>query len=198
MINNYHSFGGSNIRGVTPRQAAEGDFAEISAIARASFPIPRWLFEVPANLAHYSPHYHFESKFGVMNILVAVDLAERVCGYIYYQLRNDGDVYIRELASHAQGARIKGVGTLLLSRAVAAARFSRARVTTNVLKWHRQNNEYWRDPCAYYEKLGLSIVIGETGYCADGTPRRKDDTWLAGPLPTVLGATQSLLRRLEQ
>jgi hypothetical protein len=172
------------------RSALDDDLPSIEALARARFVRPGWLFELPANLAHYRPGYERAAPDGVLHAVVC-ETAAGLAGYAFYHVRPGGDTYLRELAAAVSGV---GTGTRLLA-AVAAHAIGPgpARLTANVMASHREADPDWRDPTPFYLRRGFRVAAGEAGYAAGGAPRSPHDTWLVADARTVLAACRRRL-----
>jgi GNAT superfamily N-acetyltransferase len=166
-------------RSVHTRCAAEADLRVVRQIAAAAFPLPAGWTDDEANCRHYDLRW-LSAHAGAGVALVLVERAHRPVGYVYWQLRNDHDCYIKELAVDPACKRASDVplGTLLLACVVEAARHAGSdRLTANILEGHRQSAPLWRDPLPFYARFGFEVRC-EAGYTVDGSPRPGGDTWI--------------------
>jgi hypothetical protein len=183
--------------GLRLRPATVRDQPAIREIARQSYPVPAWLFEVPQNAEHYRLPHGTINDFGVLKIHVAerVEVPGRLAAYVYFQIRYDGDCYLRDLAALPSGHahKVPGAGTLLLASAMAAALdlHCAGLATLNVMQSHRGDQvvgpdaQAWRDPVSFYSRFGYRVLQGARGYAASSLERPPDDTWMAGDIAEV-------------
>ncbi len=188
------------------------DQPTIGEIARWSYPVPAWLFEVPENAEHYRLPHGAINDFGVLKIHVAerVEVPGRLAAYVYFQIRYDGDCYLRDLAGMPSGHahKVPGAGTLLLASAMAAALDLRCAglATLNVMQSHRGDQvvgpdaQVWRDPLSFYRRFGYRVLQEATGYAAGSLARPPDDTWMAGNIAEVyhraVEASEALIAKM--
>lgn len=182
--------------GLTLRAARPQDFTAIREIAIASFTVPQWLTECEENLAHYNSCWPRETPFGPVAVAVAASATGSLAGYLYFQLRTGGDLYLKELAAippHPADFTPRA-GTFLLGYALelAADLAWPGRVTLNVMALQRHtvrpstSQRGWRDPADYYSKFGFSHDPGSSSYTSTGTERRPRDTWMVAEIATAL------------
>lgn len=177
-------------RTMTIREAEKADFSTIKRIAVASFPVPVGWADRPDRSSHYGPSFCCANDFGVMRAIVAVP-SERATpvGYCLYQVRNDGDVYIYEIAANPPNPedKLRRAGSRLLRHVVSEAlsRPIRHRVTANVSALYRATfiprlfHKTWRDPLPFYSRLGFVAYENyDGGYTYDTLDRDACDTWL--------------------
>ncbi len=173
------------------RAAAPDDFVAIRAIAQTSYPVPDWLFSMPENTAHYDPAFRRSAPAGEVHVCVAELQAVpgALVGYVYVQLRHNGDCYLRDLAARppAPLSALRGTGTLLVAAAMATALEAgcRSRATLNVLMDHRGDRPLpdppgrWRDPVGFYRRLGYRVRPQARGYSVFTPERPRTDTWMS-------------------
>lgn len=179
--------------GVEVRAAGEGDFARILCLARASFTQPEDLFTPPANTRHYRADFAADGRFGESRAIVCVTTRGTLAAACYYQLRCRGEIYVRELAAMppAGEAKLARAGALLLAHALCDGGSALRLATLRVLAEHRvhvppgPNRAGWRDPAAYYERLGFA-ACAEGGRDSHGKPGRPGDLWMAGRVAVIL------------
>ena len=178
--------------------AADEAFVRVEALARASFCWPRNHFADAASTRHYRPDFDRDRRQGEQRAVVCAGAAsEALAAVCYYQLRPTGELYIRELAANPplRAHKLPRAGTLLLAHAlVDGLEAARERVLLHVLASHRVSvppgprRPGWRDPTAYYQRLGLAA---SPAGARDSLGRRGEpgDLWLAGDLGAVLERT---------
>jgi hypothetical protein len=172
-------------RRIRLRDAGIGDLAAIEALAVNSFSVAPELLEGPVNRGHYRPDW-FRSRGPGWRVAVAEDRSGAIVAHAYYRLRDDGDVYLRELAAipPPPARRIRLAATALMGLALADAVDARAtgRATLNLVEPHLEaiRRAGGVTPIGFYRRFGLEARDDEPGYSADGGPRFAEDTWMVG------------------
>ena len=190
--------------GLNVRSPADGDFRRIEEIARSSFTVPVWLMEFEENRVHYHRDWLMCDESGKRHIAVAFGPRGRPAGYVYYVVRHDREVYIKELAATPPDSedRIPLAGTCVLGYALADA-LSRGGVDTVVLNVpyaHRDTlssadgRVVWRSPVGYYTRFGFAIQRDHAGYTVSGGRRSEGDTWMRAEIRTAYEGVTRILR----
>lgn len=181
----------SRARGLVVRLACNEDFPDIKRVARSSFPVPVGWVDQPERSSHYLPTFCCRNDYGVMKAMVAMRQGSpRMSGYCFFQIRNDGDVHLHELAASppAPCDRVYKTGSLLLAGVVSQVLGwqHRKNVTANVAALYRSTftplffQRFWRDPLPFYLKHGFTAHERyKHGYCFDGTVRDPSDSWVS-------------------
>jgi hypothetical protein len=172
------------------RDVMPADLPAVERVARSSFPAPHGWAERPENLARYRPGYPRITPRGVLNVIAAVNARHRLAGYVYYQWRTNGDVYLCELAARPPDPadKVRLAGTLLLGFVIGASleQGCRGLATLNVQAAHRGGPDGGADPVPFYERLGYVVQPDAAGgYTVAGNPRRPGDVWMAAELGQV-------------
>ena len=85
---------------MTLRIPDASDFPGIARFARSSFHVPRGWYRHRCNRCHYDPAWLASHRHLHLSVILCEGPNGRLCGYAYYQLRPDGDVYLKELAAN--------------------------------------------------------------------------------------------------
>jgi hypothetical protein len=181
------------------------DFGRIREMARHGFHRPLGWELDPDEVEHYWKDFEPANLFGVLHVIVARNRSTGgLSGYAYYQLRANGDVYLRELAACPPDPadKIRHAGAVLLANSLAHAwdAGQRGLATLCVLETQRRAplafEARWRDPVSYYRALGYRIVeAGDVGYTSDGETLAAGSSWLFSGIRDALDATRSRIAR---
>ncbi len=177
---------------ITVRPVKARDFVLIKQITANSFPIPKnWTLRKDLT-GHYEVDFPRNTQLGQMHVIVAENTRNKVAGYAYYQFRQNGDMYLRELAAqpHDKRDKVPLAGTLLLGAALKHALFYGC-VGQATLNIHRPDRyarlesenpgKEW-DLVRYYEKWGYRVQPNAVGYRSDGSNRRNGDIWMVADI----------------
>ena len=190
---------------MTLRIPDASDFPGIARLARSSFLVPRGWYRHRCNRCHYDPAWLASHRHLRLSVILCEGPNGRLCGYAYYQLRPDGDVYLKELAANPpdRSNKVRSTGTLLLQYVLAKAldEGCRGRATANVLAEQRatgsrRETSLNRDPFGFYTRFGFAD-LDEAGYTVTGDRRHPEDTWLAADLQEAYHLTLMYLAKLQ-
>jgi hypothetical protein len=176
---------------LTLRPARPEDRLQIEAVAAHAFRYPTWLWQNKENRCHYAFHYPLATTWGEIRAVVAVNQYDRLAGYAYYQLRTNGELYLRELAAEPPAAadKVRRAGVALLAFILNDGLQTGwpGPVTLNVMADHHiVGPNGWRDPVPYYERFGFVVQDGVAGYTAIGDARPLKDIWMSADLAAAL------------
>ncbi|HZS54869.1 MAG TPA: hypothetical protein VFA65_10730 [Bryobacteraceae bacterium] len=170
------------------RRCQSWERPSLEAIARQAFPVPPWLFQSEANLAHYRPEWNPPGS----EVLVTEDLAGNFCGYVYCFFEKD-QLYVRELASLRSSP---GAGTMALGGALQKAVHAGAHTTRlNVMREHRMPQHLragMRDPVRYYERFGYKVIGASVSVVCGAA--RATDTRMTGNVAEIYSSVTSYLQ----
>lgn len=187
------------------RPGAEGDLPEILAVACASFRTPSGWTDCQDNVRRYEPGFADSCReHGRVRIDVVANARGRISAYAYTQLRDNGEVYVIELAAWPpdRADKLLGAGELVLAFALCRAHLQDGCQSTTLNLVHGsepdpEGPEYrsLEDLLRYYGRVGFEVVTGARGCLADGSPRDPEDVWMRGDLCDVLA---KLVERIER
>jgi hypothetical protein len=190
--------------GLEIRPPHPGDFAAIQRIARASFPVPGWLFSYPENLAHYRPGWVDGGPDGSRQIAVAIDGRGAPVAYAYFAIGSGGDAYLKELAAIPRSGegRVPRSGTCLLGHVLEQALRNGPSgiISLTVVEPHRARPARrgglasWRDPVSYYLRFGFWIEAGPCRVALLDSPAFPEDTAMRAEIAVAHRAVVADLR----
>lgn len=181
--------------GLVIRPVEDADFAQILEIAKTSFPIPEnWATE-RKNRVLYEPNIQREMVDGILRVVVAEHIRDSfLAGYCYYQLRNNGDVYLVELAASPPQPehKIRMTGSLLLCFALeeTLANQCHGQATVNIVA-HGPDEvpaglaDKWRNSEQFYERFGYKRQEGVVGYRMTKTKPAPNSRWMTADIHEV-------------